>query len=95
MSLRKKDLSFIVPKQIIIQEDCGYTNFYVVVIEFPSWQFFSIYSVFVTKKIICDIWICILLSSMVPGSRNPMWGEEFNFSVDELPVEVSYEASWI
>ncbi|KAL0377012.1 UNVERIFIED_CONTAM: BAG-associated GRAM protein 1 [Sesamum calycinum] len=26
-------------------------------------------------------------SSMVPGSRNPMWGEEFNFSVDELPVE--------
>lgn len=27
-------------------------------------------------------------SSMVPGSRNPMWGEEFNFSVDELPVEV-------
>ncbi|KAL8048937.1 hypothetical protein ABFX02_07G100400 [Erythranthe guttata] len=27
-------------------------------------------------------------SSMVPGSRNPMWGEEFNFSVDELPVEI-------
>lgn len=27
-------------------------------------------------------------SSMVPGSRNPMWGEEFNFSVDELPVMV-------
>lgn len=25
---------------------------------------------------------------MVPGSRNPMWGEEFNFSVNELPVEV-------
>lgn len=25
---------------------------------------------------------------MVPGSRNPMWGEEFNFSVDELPVKV-------
>lgn len=25
---------------------------------------------------------------MVPGSRNPMWGEEFNFSADELPVEV-------
>ncbi|MCI73983.1 C2 and GRAM domain-containing protein, partial [Trifolium medium] len=24
---------------------------------------------------------------MVPGSRNPMWGEEFNFSVDELPVQ--------
>ncbi|XP_047178045.1 BAG-associated GRAM protein 1-like [Vigna umbellata] len=28
-------------------------------------------------------------SSMVPGSRKPMWGEEFNFSVDELPVQVS------
>ncbi|KAK4489096.1 hypothetical protein RD792_004890 [Penstemon davidsonii] len=27
-------------------------------------------------------------SSMVPSSRNPMWGEEFNFSVDELPVEI-------
>ncbi|KAF5197507.1 Bag-associated gram protein [Thalictrum thalictroides] len=27
-------------------------------------------------------------SSMVPGSRNPMWGEEFNFFVDELPVQV-------
>ncbi|KAH9727117.1 BAG-associated GRAM protein 1 [Citrus sinensis] len=27
-------------------------------------------------------------SSMVPGSRNPMWGEEFNFSVDELPVQI-------
>ncbi|PWA67870.1 NSF attachment protein [Artemisia annua] len=27
--------------------------------------------------------------SMVPGSRNPMWGEEFNFSVDELPVKVN------
>ncbi|XP_042028980.1 BAG-associated GRAM protein 1-like isoform X2 [Salvia splendens] len=26
---------------------------------------------------------------MVPGSRNPMWGEEFNFSVDELPVEIN------
>lgn len=26
---------------------------------------------------------------MVPGSRNPMWGEEFNFSVDELPVQVA------
>ena len=25
---------------------------------------------------------------MVPGSRNPMWGEEFNFAVEELPVEV-------
>ncbi|ESR56025.1 hypothetical protein CICLE_v100194231mg, partial [Citrus x clementina] len=26
--------------------------------------------------------------SMVPGSRYPMWGEEFNFSVDELPVQI-------
>ncbi|KAK8982872.1 hypothetical protein V6N11_054857 [Hibiscus sabdariffa] len=26
-------------------------------------------------------------SSMIPGSRNPMWGEEFNFFVDELPVQ--------
>lgn len=28
-------------------------------------------------------------SSMVRGSRNPMWGEEFNFSVDELPTQVT------
>ncbi|XP_044499501.1 BAG-associated GRAM protein 1-like isoform X2 [Mangifera indica] len=28
-------------------------------------------------------------SSMVPGSRNPMWGEEFDFSVDELPVQIT------
>lgn len=28
-------------------------------------------------------------SSMVPGSRNPMWGEEFNFSVDDLPVKIN------
>ncbi|XP_022761522.1 BAG-associated GRAM protein 1-like isoform X2 [Durio zibethinus] len=28
-------------------------------------------------------------SSMVPGSRNPLWGEEFNFSVDELPVQIN------
>lgn len=27
---------------------------------------------------------------MIPGSRNPMWGEEFDFSVDELPVQVSW-----
>ncbi|PIN12628.1 hypothetical protein CDL12_14761 [Handroanthus impetiginosus] len=27
-------------------------------------------------------------SSMVPSSRNPIWREEFNFSVDELPVEI-------
>lgn len=27
-------------------------------------------------------------SSMVPGSRNPMWGEEFNFSLPQLPVNV-------
>ncbi|KAK6116761.1 hypothetical protein DH2020_049494 [Rehmannia glutinosa] len=25
---------------------------------------------------------------MVPGSRNPIWREGFNFSVDELPVEI-------
>lgn len=28
-------------------------------------------------------------SSMVPGSRNPMWGEEFNFFVDTLPVQIN------
>ncbi|KAM7266512.1 hypothetical protein ACFE04_004409 [Oxalis oulophora] len=28
-------------------------------------------------------------SSMVPGSRNPMWGEEFNFSVDQLPAQIN------
>ncbi|KAE8674653.1 C2 domain-containing protein / GRAM domain-containing protein isoform 5 [Hibiscus syriacus] len=28
-------------------------------------------------------------SSMIPGSRNPMWGEEFNFYVDELPVQIN------
>ncbi|RWR96764.1 C2 and GRAM domain-containing-like protein isoform X5 [Cinnamomum micranthum f. kanehirae] len=28
-------------------------------------------------------------SSMVPASRNPMWGEEFNFFVDELPVQIN------
>ncbi|KAI3459836.1 hypothetical protein Pfo_016499 [Paulownia fortunei] len=28
------------------------------------------------------------LSSMVPGSRNPIWREGFNFFVDELPIEV-------
>ncbi|KAK7809563.1 bag-associated gram protein 1, partial [Quercus suber] len=27
-------------------------------------------------------------SSMVLSSRNPMWGEEFNFAVEELPIEV-------
>uniref|UniRef100_J3MZ84 C2 domain-containing protein n=2 Tax=Oryza brachyantha TaxID=4533 RepID=J3MZ84_ORYBR len=26
---------------------------------------------------------------MVPGSRNPMWGEEFNFFVDSLPVKIN------
>jgi hypothetical protein len=30
----------------------------------------------------------LLLSSMVPGSRNPMWGEEFDFYTEELPVQV-------
>ncbi|VAI50688.1 unnamed protein product [Triticum turgidum subsp. durum] len=28
---------------------------------------------------------------MVPGSRNPMWGEEFNFVVDCLPVKIKVE----
>ncbi|KAE8718308.1 C2 domain-containing protein / GRAM domain-containing protein isoform 5 [Hibiscus syriacus] len=28
-------------------------------------------------------------SSMIPSSRNPMWGEEFNFYVDDLPVQVN------
>ncbi|GMH08691.1 hypothetical protein Nepgr_010531 [Nepenthes gracilis] len=28
-------------------------------------------------------------SSMVPGSRNPMWGEAFNFYVDEVPVQIT------
>ncbi|WOL15604.1 BAG-associated GRAM protein 1 [Canna indica] len=28
-------------------------------------------------------------SSMVPGARNPIWGEEFNFFVDMLPVQIN------
>ncbi|CAM8946557.1 unnamed protein product [Rhodiola kirilowii] len=28
-------------------------------------------------------------SSMVPGSRNPMWGEDFIFSVEKLPVPIT------
>ncbi|WOL16092.1 BAG-associated GRAM protein 1 [Canna indica] len=28
-------------------------------------------------------------SSMVPGSRNPIWGEGFNFFVDTLPVQIN------
>ncbi|XP_062221084.1 BAG-associated GRAM protein 1-like isoform X2 [Phragmites australis] len=28
-------------------------------------------------------------SSMVPSHRNPLWGEEFNFLVEQLPVEVT------
>lgn len=28
-------------------------------------------------------------SSMVPGSRNPIWGEEFDFYVEELPVQIN------
>ncbi|KAL6578179.1 hypothetical protein OROMI_010507 [Orobanche minor] len=27
--------------------------------------------------------------SMIPGSKNPIWREGFNFSVDELPVEIN------
>ncbi|KAK1424207.1 hypothetical protein QVD17_19528 [Tagetes erecta] len=30
-------------------------------------------------------------SSMVLGSRNPMWGEEFNFSIDALPITINYD----
>jgi hypothetical protein len=30
---------------------------------------------------------------MVPGSRNPMWGEEFNFVVESLPVKVTATTS--
>jgi hypothetical protein len=26
---------------------------------------------------------------MVPSLKNPLWGEEFNFVVEKLPVEVS------
>ncbi|TVT99119.1 hypothetical protein EJB05_20903, partial [Eragrostis curvula] len=28
-------------------------------------------------------------SSMVPSQKNPLWGEEFNFVVEQLPVEVT------
>ncbi|KAL3700236.1 hypothetical protein R1sor_018258 [Riccia sorocarpa] len=27
-------------------------------------------------------------STLVPGTRNPMWGEEFDFYVEDLPVEI-------
>ncbi|KAG6503815.1 hypothetical protein ZIOFF_036139 [Zingiber officinale] len=30
-----------------------------------------------------------LFSSMVPGTRNPIWGEEFNFFADRLPVQIN------
>lgn len=36
-------------------------------------------------------WLTTLLlphSSMVPSSRNPVWGEEFDFYAEELPVQV-------
>lgn len=32
--------------------------------------------------------LVILCSSLVQGSRNPMWGEEFDFYTEDLPVEV-------
>lgn len=38
--------------------------------------------------------LCFHCSSMVPASRNPMWGEEFNFFVDELPVQVDILCSY-
>nr|CAB3447174.1 unnamed protein product [Digitaria exilis] len=31
-------------------------------------------------------------SSMVPSPRNPLWGEEFNFLVDQLPVEIVHQS---
>lgn len=35
---------------------------------------------------------CVFLpfccSSIISSTRNPTWGEEFNFSVDELPMQV-------
>jgi hypothetical protein len=31
----------------------------------------------------------LFCSSMVPSLKNPLWGEEFNFVVEQLPVEVS------
>lgn len=30
----------------------------------------------------------VLDSSVVPNNRNPMWGEEFDFYAEELPVQV-------
>lgn len=44
----------------------------------------------VLLHVVNNVYSCTCCSSMIPGSRNPMWGEEFNFSVDELPAEVSY-----
>jgi hypothetical protein len=32
---------------------------------------------------------------MVPSPRNPLWGEEFNFLVDQLPVEVTANNSFL
>lgn len=33
----------------------------------------------------------VLDSSVVPNNRNPMWGEEFDFYAEELPVQVYTE----
>ena len=33
-------------------------------------------------------WLVVGPSSVVPGSRNPMWGEEFDFYAEDLPVTV-------
>ena len=27
---------------------------------------------------------------MVPSSRNPVWGEEFDFYAEDLPVQVNF-----
>jgi len=32
---------------------------------------------------------------MVPSPRNPLWGEEFNFLVYQLPVEVAANSSFL
>lgn len=36
-----------------------------------------------------DILVCCR-SSVIRDSRNPLWGEDFSFSVHELPVQVAY-----
>ncbi|KAK7345966.1 hypothetical protein VNO80_20479 [Phaseolus coccineus] len=38
-----------------------------------------------------DLKLCAVRSSMIHGSRNPLWGEDFKFSVHELPVQINVE----